>query len=141
LTDSIEIGCPNCNSALEYSLFESELGSIITSHDWDSDVDRRDFEGKTGEVNRSLWRKYKSLLLNAETTKKFFEKEFGIVGDYLEVLSGSGIDGSIKNDEIIDQYINEHKKINRISKNREQLFRRVINRFYKIMKDSKKSAL
>ena len=134
--DSFEIECENCNSSCEYSLYETDSGDIFQSHDWDSDVDIRDFTGKTGETNRSLWRQYKSLLLDDEPTVKFFEKEFDIVGDYLEALSGPEIDCSTKNDEIIDQYINEHKKINRISKNREQLFRRAINRFYRILKES-----
>lgn len=137
LTDSLELGCPNCNSALEYSMFESELGSIITSHDWDSDVDRRDFEGETGEVNRSLWRQYKSLLLDDESIVKLFEKEFDIVGDYLEFLGEDGIDGSIKIDENIDNCIKQYNKYNQLAKSREQLYRRAINRFYRIMKESK----
>jgi len=118
-------------------MFESELGSIITSHDWDSDVDRRDFEGETGEVNRSLWRQYKSLLLDDESTVKLFEKEFDIVGDYLEFLGEDGIDGSIKIDENIDNCIKQYNKYNQLAKSREQLYRRAINRFYRIMKESK----
>ena len=60
--------------------------------------DLKEFEGKTGEINRSLWRKYKALLLDDESTVKFFKKEFEIVGDYLEYLGEEGLAGAIDSD-------------------------------------------
>ena len=133
VADSLEIGCQNCNTTCEYSLSEKNP-TILNSQDWDSDVDNRDFEGETGEINRSLLRQYKLLLLNNESTSKFFEREFDIVGDFLEALSRAGIDGATKDNEIVDQYITRYKEYEYLAKSREQLFRRAINRFYKIMK-------
>jgi len=130
--ESIEIDCPNCHSTCEYSLFEDDA-SLFQSHDWDSDIDLKDFNGKSGEINRSLFRQYKSLLGKSESTRKFMENEFDIVGNYLESLGEAGIDGSAKDEDIIDNYIAEHKRYNRLSKNREKLIRRAINRFYRLL--------
>ena len=74
------------------------------------------------------------MLLNSESTKKFMENEFDIVGDYLEFLSEEGIDGSLKNNDDIDNYIDKCKDYNHLSKSGEKLFRRAINRFYRIRK-------
>jgi len=77
IVKSFEINCPICHSTCEYFLIEND-SSLFKSHDWDSDIDIEDFEGKTGEINRNLWRQYKSLLLNSESTKKFMENEFDL---------------------------------------------------------------
>ena len=131
IIESFEINCPICHSTCEYFLTENK-STLLQSHDWDHDIDIRDFEGKTGEINRNLWRQYKSLLLNSESTKKFMENEFDVVGDYLEFLSEEGIDGSLKNNDDIDNYIDECKDYNHLSKSDEKIFRRAINRFYRI---------
>jgi len=133
IVKSFEINCPICHSTCEYFLIEND-SSLFKSHDWDSDIDIENFEGKTGETNRNLWRQYKSLLLNSESTKKFMENEFDIVGDYLEFLSEEGINGSLKNNDDIDNYIDESKDYNHLSKSDEKIFRRAINRFYRIRK-------
>jgi hypothetical protein len=138
--DFFEITCPNCNSTCGYDLLENNP-EILLSHDWDSDIDFRDFYGETGEANRALWRQYKSLLLDDESTIKFFEKEFPIIGNYLEFLGENGIDGTIKDSINIENFINQYNRYNQLVKSREQLCRRAINRFYRIMKDSKESSL
>ena len=75
------------------------------------------------------------MLVAGETTKKFMENEFYIVGDYLEFLSEMGKDGSSKNDEDIADYLNEYNENYDLSKSGEKLFRRGINRFYRLQKE------
>ena len=130
----LEISCPICHTTCEYSLIEKDDG-LFKSHDWDSDIDSLDFDGQTGEVNQNLLSQYKTLLLAGEATKKFMENEFYIVGDYLEFLSELGKDGSLKNDGDIANYINECKENDDLSKSGEKLFRRAINRLYRLRKE------
>lgn len=137
-TDYFEIGCPNCQTACEYSLYKNKRGSFFDSHNWDSDIDSRDFEGETGEINRSLLGTYKSLLLNDKTNKKFFENEFNIVGDFLESLSVPGIDATEKDNDIIDQYMDAYREQEGLSEHKEKLFRRAINRFYRLLRSAEK---
>jgi len=132
-----EIGCPNCQETCEYSLYGGEYGSFLGSHNWDSDIDSRDFENETGEINRNLLRKYKSLLLNDAANKKFFDHEFYIVGNFLESVSAQGLDASEKNVDIIDRYIGAYRKEEDLSEHREKIFRRAINRFYRLFSSAK----
>jgi hypothetical protein len=134
LADSLELSCPKCRETCEYDLYESDLGSFLKSHSWDSDVDLGDFEGEIGEKNRSLLRQYKTILLGDESTTRFFRNEFHIVHQYLETLSVSGIDASAKDDHIIDQYLEDYRELEGLSKSRETLIRRAINRFYRLRK-------
>jgi hypothetical protein len=115
-------------------LTEKDYG-LFKSHNWDSDIDSWDLEGQAGELNRNLLKQYKTLLIASETTKKFMENEFYIVGDYLEFLSEKGKDGLSKNSENIADYINEYKKNDDLSKSGEKLFRRSIDRFYRLQKE------
>jgi len=133
--DRLEIHCPNCHETCEYSLFEDKYGSFLDSHNWDSDIDGRDFKGETGENNRNLSRQYKSVLLKNEATIKFFESEFEIVSDYLEFLGKHGLDGFKKDNKTIDAYMEEYREYDDLSLYREKLFRRAINRFYRLLED------
>ncbi len=63
------------------------------------------------------------------------ENEFYIVGDYLEFLGETGKNGLSKNDENIADYLNEYKENDDLSKSGEKLFRRAINRFYRLRKE------
>ena len=74
-------------------------------------------------------------MLAGEASKKFMENEFYIVGDYLEFLSEMGKDGLLKNDEDIANYLNECTKNDYLSKSREKLIRRAINRLYRLRKE------
>jgi len=77
-------------------------------------------------------RQYKSMLLEDESQAKFFEKEFNIVGDYLEILSQSGMDASEKDVDMIDQYVEDYREIEGLSNNEEKIMRRAINRVYRL---------
>lgn len=132
-----EINCPNCHQTCEYSLFEDKYGSFLKSHNWDSDIDGRDFDGETGENNRNLLRQYKSILLKNESTIKFFEAEFEIVSDYLEFLGKHGLDGFKKDSKSIDVYMEDYREYDDLSIHREKLFRRAINRFYRLIEAMK----
>jgi hypothetical protein len=134
VAEYLEIGCPICHTACEYSLIEKDDG-LFKSHDWDSDIDTFELNGETGEINRNLLRQYKMLLLAGETTKKFMENEFYIVGGYLEFLSEIGKDGTSKNDEDISDYLIDCRYDDNLSKSGEKLFRRAINRFYRLRKE------
>ena len=134
IAEFLEISCPICHTTCEYSLIEKDDG-LFKSHDWDSDIDSLDLDGQAGEINRNLMRHYKTMLLAGETTKKFMENEFYIVGDYLEFLSKMGKDGSSKNDEDIADYLNEYRENDDLSKSGEKVFRRAINRFYRLRKE------
>ena len=131
ITEFLEISCPICRIACEYSLIDKDDG-LFKSHDWDADIDSWDLNGEAGEINRDLLKQYKSMLLAGETTKKFMENEFYIVGDYLEFLSETGKNGLLKNDEDIAEDLNEYKEKNDLSKSGEKLYRRAINRFYRL---------
>jgi hypothetical protein len=63
------------------------------------------------------------------------KNEFYIVGDYLEFLSEVGKDALSKNDEDIADYLNEYKEDDDLSISGEKLFRRAINRFYRLRKE------
>jgi hypothetical protein len=137
MPNRFEIICPNCHQTCEYSLFEDKHGSFLKSHNWDSDIDGRDFNGETGENNRNLLRQYKSILLKNETTTKFFEAEFEIVSDYLEFLGKYGMAGFKKNSKFIDAYMENYREYDDLSIHREKLFRRAINRFYQLIEAMK----
>jgi phage FluMu protein Com len=137
MPNRFEINCPNCYQTCEYSLFEDEFGSFLKSHNWDSDIDGVDFNGKTGENNRNLLRQYKSILLKNEITIKFFEAEFDIVSDYLEFLAKYGLDGFKKDNKSIDAYMEDYREYDDLSIHREKLFRRAINRYYGLIEDAK----
>ena len=130
----LEISCPICRIACEYSLIDKD-GGLFKSHAWDADIDSLDLNGKAGEINRELLRQYKTMLLASETTEKFMKNEFYIVGDYLEFLSEMGKDALSKNDEDIAAYLNEYEEDDDLSKSSEKLFRRAINRFYRLRKE------
>jgi len=134
IAESLELGCPICHTACGYSLIEKGDG-MFKSHTWDADIDSWDLDGQVGELNRNLLRQHKTMLLAGETTKKFMENEFYIVGYYLEFLSEMGKNGSLKNDEAIADYLNEYKENDDLSKSGEKLFRRAINRFYRLRKE------
>jgi len=134
IAEFLEISCPICRIACEYSLIDKDDG-LFKSHDWDADIDSLDLNGEVGEINRDLLRQYKSMLLAGETTKKFMENEFYIVGDYLEFLSERGKNGLLKNDMDIADYLNDYKENDDLSKSGEKLFRRAINRFYRLRKE------
>ena len=134
IAEFLEISCPICRIACEYSLINKDDG-LFKSHDWDADIDSLDLLGEAGEINRDLLRQYKSMLLASETTKKFMENEFYIVGDYLEFLSETGKNGSLKIDKDIDDYLNDYKEEDDLSKSGENLFRKAINRFYRLQKE------
>lgn len=133
MPNRFEINCPNCHQTCEYSLFEDKYGSFLKSHNWDSDIDGRDFNGETGENNRNLLRQYKSILLKNESTIKFFEAEFEIVSDYLEFLGKHGLDGFKKVSNSIDAYMEDYREYDDLSIHQEKLFRRAINRFYRLI--------
>jgi hypothetical protein len=128
IAEYLEIGCPICHTACEYSLIKKDDG-LFKSHDWDSDIDSFELNGETGEINRNLLRQYKTLLLASENTEKFMENEFYIVGDYLEFLTEMGKEGSSKNDADIADYLIDYRYNDDLSKSGEKLFRRAINRF------------
>jgi hypothetical protein len=135
IADFLEISCPICRIACEYSLIDKDDG-LFKSHDWDADIDSLELNGEAGEINRDLLKQYKTMLLSGETTKKFMEKEFYIVGDYLEFLSEIGKNGLSKIDENIADYLNEYKENDDLSKSGEKYFRRAINRFYRLRKEN-----
>ncbi|MGD8947940.1 MAG: hypothetical protein PVI62_14845 [Desulfobacterales bacterium] len=58
-----------------------------------------------------------------------------ILLDYLEFLSETGKNGSLKNDKDIDDYLNDYKEEDDLSKSGENLFRKAINRFYRLQKE------
>ena len=134
IAEFLEISCPICRIACEYSLIDKDDG-LFKSHDWDADIDPLDLNGEEGQMNRDLLREYKTMLLASETTKKFMENEFYIVGDYLEFLSEMGKDALSKNDEDIADYLNDYKESDDLSRSGEKLFRRAINRFYRLRKE------
>mgnify|MGYP001545797091 CR=1 FL=1 len=135
ITEFLEISCPTCRIACEYSLIDKDDG-LFKAHDWDADIDSLDLNGEAGEINRDLLKQYKSLLLAGETTKKFMENEFYIVGDYLEFLSEMDKDALSKNDDDIANYLNDYKENDDLSKSGEKYFRRAINRFYRLRKEN-----
>jgi hypothetical protein len=137
MSNCFEINCPNCHQTCEYSLFEDKDGSFLKSHSWHADIDGVDFNGETGENNRNLLRKYKSILLKNESTIKFFEAEFDIVSDYLEYLGKYGLDGFKKDSKPIDAYMEDYREYDDLSIHREKLFRRAINRYYGLIEDAK----
>ena len=51
-----------------------------------------------------------------------------------ETISEMAKDGSSKNDENIANYLNEYKENDDLSKSGEKLFRRAINRLYRLRK-------
>jgi hypothetical protein len=53
----------------------------------------------------------------------------------LEFLSETGKNGSLKNDKDIDDYLNDYKEEDDLSKSGENLFRKAINRFYRLQKE------
>ena len=137
LPDRFEIRCPECRIGCEYDLYESRFGSFFRAHDWDADIDSGDFEGEFGERIRQLLKDYKTLLLEDEFNKKFFENEFHVVTDFLEYLCRQGLDGSVKSKDAIDGYIDDCDKYEFMSKNMEKQFRRAINRFYRLREAEK----
>ncbi|MFC1895404.1 hypothetical protein ACFL0Q_01910 [Thermodesulfobacteriota bacterium] len=136
LAEEIEISCPECHSTCVYSMSKEKEG-IFGSHDWDADIDSSDFDGTTGDINRELLREYKSILTIGGSKKIFMENEFPIVRHYLEVLSEGGIDASTKDDEIIDQYVNELNEYGNLSRNREKTIRRAINHLYRLLGETR----
>ena len=134
IAEFLEISCPICRIACEYSLIDKS-GGLFKSHDWDADIDSLDLNGEAGEINRELLKQYKTMLLASESTKKFMKNEFYIVGDYLEFLGEMGKDALSKNDEDITDYLNEYKEEDDLSISGEKLFRRAINRFYRLRKE------
>ena len=134
LADSFEMSCPKCHECCGYRLTENDP-EILRSHTWDSDIDSSEFKGEMGKKNRDLLWQYKSLLLKNESTTKHFENEFYIVKEYFGFLSLKGIDASKKNEKSIDDFIEELDRYYDFSKNRENLFKRAINRFYRLCKD------
>ena len=68
-----------------------------------------------------------------ESTIKFFEAEFEIVSDYLEFLTNQGLNGFNKDSKAIDAYMEDIREYEDLSINREKLFRRAINRFYRLI--------
>jgi hypothetical protein len=131
LADSFEMSCPKCHECCGYRLTENDP-EILRSHTWDSDIDSSEFEGEIGKKNRDMLWQYKSLLLKSESTIKHFDNEFYIVKEYFEFLSRKEIDSEKKDEKSIDDFIKELDGYYDLSINRERLFRRAINRFYRL---------
>jgi len=131
MSDSFEIGCPNCKEWCGYRLTEDDP-EILRAHTWDSDVDSSEFDGEVGNKNRDLLWQYKTLLLKSDSTMKHFENEFYVVKEYFEFLTLKGIDASKKDEKSIDGFIEDLDGYYDFSINKKNLFRRAINRFYRL---------
>jgi hypothetical protein len=131
LADTLEIGCPKCHECCAYRLTQDDP-NIRRSHTWDSDVDSVEFESEIGKKNRDMLRRYKSLLLDTESTTKHFQNEFYILKEYFEFLSEKGIHAEKKDESFIDSFIDELDGHYDFSMNQKKLSRRAINRFYRL---------
>ena len=129
--DTLEIGCPKCHECCEYRLTQDDA-DVLRSHTWDSDIDSVEFESELGKKNRDILHRYKSLLLDSESTTKHFENEFYIVKEYFEFLNEKGIHAEKKDEVFIDGFIEELDEHYDFSTNQKKLFRRAINRFYRL---------
>ena len=129
--DTLEIGCPKCHECCEYRLTQDDP-DVLRSHTWDSDIDSVEFESELGKKNRDILHHYKSLLLDSESTTKHFENEFDIVKENFEFLSEKGIHAEKKDEVFIDGFIEELDEHYDFSTNQKKLFRRAINRFYRL---------
>jgi len=131
--DHFEITCPMCHSTCEYSFSENSEDCLLQAHDWDPDIDGIEFKGEAGDEIRELLRGYKSILLSDSRCSEFYGKEFGLVTDYLEYLAKRGLDPKYKSKQIIDHYIEDFRAKEDLSLHREKIFRRAINRFYRVI--------
>jgi len=141
--DHFEITCPICNGTCEYSFSADDEDCLLQAHAWDPDIDGIEFKGEgepgaAGEL-RDLLRQYKSRLLTDPPHPDLFEKEFRTVTDYLEYLAKRGLDPKNKSKQIIDHYIEDFRAEEDLSLHREKVFRRAINRFYRLIEEGKQS--
>jgi len=127
----IEIICTKCHSCCEYSFqSESEDGWLLLSHNWDPDIDRRNFIGNYGKRNKEFLKQYKLYINKLQKADEIFKKEFDIVGDFLEFLSENNEGPHPQNPASIENYLNE---FDYRSKNSKEVAKRALNRFYKLI--------
>ena len=71
IAEFLEISCPICRIACEYSLIDKHDG-LFKAHDWDADIDSLDLNGEAGEISQNLLKQHKFHLSSLKPNSNLF---------------------------------------------------------------------